>query len=89
MFTLLYRRQEFFRCSYFVYNNFLEDKNSKIEEFNLEDVARSILIDHPKIHVFEILWDYPGFLSSEINGKITPKRKRNKNIKKEKKITQK
>ena len=60
MVTAMYRRQEFFRCSFFVYNNYDDDyvaTNKSILE--IENVVRSILIKEPRIRINEILWDYP------------------------------
>ena len=58
MITALYRRQEFFRCSYFVYNNYpdsfiVPDKR----EVYIEKIMRNILTDKPRIRVNEIFWD--------------------------------
>ena len=58
MVTAFYRKQEFFRCSYFVYNNFAEEKKTVNEEFETSDVVRSILVDKPRIRLYEIMWDY-------------------------------
>lgn len=59
MITALYRRQEFFRCSYFIYNNYedesLLDSDSGIQ---IDQVTRSILVDKPRLRVYEIIWDY-------------------------------
>ena len=63
MITVFYRRQEFFRCSYFVYNNY-EDGNQVLEreEFVYVDkVCRTIICEQPRIRVYEILWDLEGF----------------------------
>lgn len=59
MITALYRRQEFFRCSYFVYNNY-EDQTmmSNSESVKFEHVLRSILFDKPRVRVYEIMWDH-------------------------------
>lgn len=59
MITALYRRQEFFRCSYFIYNNYEDDSLAERSEGVLVDkVVRSILIDKPRIRLYEIMWDY-------------------------------
>lgn len=60
MITALYRRQEFFRCSYFIYNNY-EDESvaAGAESVLLEHVTRSILVDKPRIRLYEVMWDYP------------------------------
>jgi len=60
MITAMYRRQEFFRCSYFVYNNYADDvaPNNK-STLEIDKVIRSILIKEPRIRINEILWDYP------------------------------
>lgn len=59
MITALYRRQEFFRCSFFVYNNYedgvLDDGSGQI---SIGQVVRSILVDKPRIRLYEIMWDY-------------------------------
>lgn len=61
MLTALYRRQEFFRCSYFIYNNYedesLAESGSGIQ---LDNITRSILVDKPRLRVYEIIWDYAG-----------------------------
>lgn len=56
MITALYRRQEFFRCSYFVYNNYKElvPEDSAL---CLEKVHRSILSEKPRMRINEISWD--------------------------------
>lgn len=60
MITAMYRRQEFFRCSYFVYNNYADDTViSNKSNLEIEKVIRSILIKEPRIRINEILWDYP------------------------------
>lgn len=43
------------------------------------------MIDHPKIHVYEILWDYPCHEYSNHNSKLTVKKTKKKKIKKDKK----
>lgn len=58
MITAMYRRQEFFRCSYFVYNNYADDAGNK-SMLEIEKVVRSILIREPRVRINEILWDYP------------------------------
>ena len=58
MITALYRRQEFFRCSYFVYNNYPDSftiPNKK--EVYIDKIMRNILTDKPRIRVNEIFWD--------------------------------
>ena len=59
MITALYRRQEFFRCSYFIYNNY-EDESlaEKSDRVVVDQVVRSVLIDKPRIRLYEIMWDY-------------------------------
>ena len=60
MITAMYRRQEFFRCSYFVYNNYTDDASiCSRSTHEIEKVVRSILIKEPRIRINEILWDYP------------------------------
>ena len=60
MITAMYRRQEFFRCSYFVYNNYSDDAVAHHKSvLEIEKVTRSILIKEPRIRMNEILWDYP------------------------------
>lgn len=63
MITALYRRQEFFRCSYFIYNNY-EDESiaASASEVLVEHVTRSILVDKPRIRLYEIMWDYSTVL---------------------------
>ena len=58
MITAFYRKQEFFRCSYFVYNNFTEEKGSDQGELVLDALVRSILVEKPRIRLYEIMWDY-------------------------------
>ena len=59
MITALYRRQEFFRCSYFVYNNYKDPALSPdSDDIYIDQIIRSILVDKPRIRVNEILWDY-------------------------------
>lgn len=60
MITAMYRRQEFFRCSYFVYNNYADDAGANNKSaLEIDKVVRSILIKEPRIRINEILWDYP------------------------------
>jgi hypothetical protein len=59
MITALFRRQEFFRCSFFVYNNYKDPKLSiDSEDIYIDQIMRSILVDKPRIRVNEIIWDY-------------------------------
>ena len=67
MVCALYRSQEFFRCSYFVYNNFddnaaptegVEAMDEKdLREIPYKDIRREILHDQAIILKKEILWD--------------------------------
>lgn len=60
MITAMYRRQEFFRCSYFVYNNYADDATANNKSvLDIEKVIRSILIKEPRLRINDILWDYP------------------------------
>jgi len=59
MITALFRRQEFFRCSYFVYNDYeSEELRSNKDEIFIDQIWRSILVDKPRIRVVDIMWDY-------------------------------
>ncbi len=39
-----------------MYNGYDDDEKSK--ELRIEKVLRSILVDEPRIRVFDILWDF-------------------------------
>ena len=56
MITALYRRQEFFRCSYFVYNNYKEQLTAE-EGICLSRIHRSILSEKPRTRISEIRWE--------------------------------
>lgn len=59
MFTVFYRRQEFFRCSYFVYNNYEDERHSRSDEdVCIEKICRRILVEIPRIKIYEIMWDH-------------------------------
>jgi hypothetical protein len=59
MITALYRRQEFFRCSYFIYNNYEDESLAEGDSgIQIDQVTRSILVDKPRLRVYEIIWDY-------------------------------
>ena len=61
MITVLYRRQEFFRCSYFVYNGY-EESTMNSGPVCLTKVIRSILREKPRMRINEIVWDsVPNF----------------------------
>ena len=60
MITVFYRRQEFFRCSYFVYNNYIDHKLENDEFVYVDKIVRTIICDVPRIRVYDILWDYGG-----------------------------
>ena len=57
--SVLYRRQEFFRCGYFVYNDYVDERiEKKGEEIQVDKIVRSILIKKPRTILKEIMWDY-------------------------------
>ncbi len=59
MITALFRRQEFFRCSYFVYNDYEDEAlRSNKDEIFIDQIWRSILVGKPRIRVVDIIWDY-------------------------------
>lgn len=59
MITAMYRRQEFFRCSYFVYNNYKDPAlYVSSEDVFVDQVVRSILVDKPRVRLNDIVWDY-------------------------------
>lgn len=49
--------QEFFRCSYFVYNNCKEDIQFDLSNFDINLLFRTFLTDKPRILVKDIEWD--------------------------------
>ena len=58
MVCVFYRSQEFFRCSYFVYNNFVTNEVFKEgTDMVYNDVRRQILHDKSVILRKEIIWD--------------------------------
>ena len=59
MVTAMYRQQEFFRCSYFVYNDYPSDLSSSKEQIDISKVTRNILVKEPRIRYNEILWEGP------------------------------
>jgi len=76
MLTALYRRQEFFRCSYFIYNNYEDESLVEEGELQPENITRSILVDKPRLRVYEIIWDYASTVRmvSESLGKGSKRR---------------
>ena len=85
MITAFYRKQEFFRCSYFVYNNFNEERGGDHSEFAFDALVRSILVEKPRIRLYEIMWDYSKTVKMvpENVGKLGKEMKINKAIKKQ------
>lgn len=58
MICAFYREEEFFRCSYFVYNNYKEDtSNLNPENFDINLVYRKFINEHPRIIIKEIDWE--------------------------------
>lgn len=83
MVCALYRSQEFFRCSYFVYNNFDDTQmpNEGMDEKDLreipyKDIRREILHDQAIVLKKEILWDedYNEHVQAPVNQSAPPKR---------------
>ena len=64
MVTAFYRRQEFFRCSYFVYNNFREGSVAK-DPSRVDLILRSILSEKPRMKIHEIAWEAPVFFAEQ------------------------
>lgn len=59
MFTVSFRKQEFFRCSFFVYNNYEDEKYSRSDDVvHVEKIVRRILVELPRIKVYEIVWEH-------------------------------
>ena len=59
MISATYRNQEFFRCSYFVFNSYDDPKliENIPEIVYIDKICRYILIDKPRIKKTEITWD--------------------------------
>lgn len=56
--TIAYRKQEFFRCGYYVYNNYVEEEllMNDPTEILLDRIQRNILSDKPRITRYNIDW---------------------------------
>lgn len=59
MIAALYNDQEFFRASYFVYNNYIEEVVGGLNEnnFDINKVFRCVLTKTPRIRLNEIDWN--------------------------------
>ena len=57
MIAALYNGAEFFRCSYFVYNNYAENADPA-QDFDVGLVTRSVLTAGPRIRTSDIDWDF-------------------------------
>lgn len=56
--TISFRKQEFFRCGYYVYNNYVEEELllNDPPEVLLDRIQRNILSDKPRITRYNIDW---------------------------------
>jgi len=56
--TISFRKQEFFRCGYYVYNNYVEEEllMNDPPQVMIERLQRNILVDKPRITRFNIDW---------------------------------
>ena len=57
MICVFFNEQEFFRCSYFVYNHGPEKQLITEENFNIQNTFRSVLTDKPRIWIKDIDWE--------------------------------
>jgi histone chaperone ASF1 len=59
MISALYKSSEFFRVSYFVYNNYVEEVPGGLNEsnFDINKVFRCVLTDKPRIKLNDIDWN--------------------------------
>ena len=59
MVCALYNNQEFFRCSYFVYNNDIRKDAIELNEenFDVNSIYRCFLTDKPRIKLSDIDWE--------------------------------
>ena len=59
MVCAFYNNQEFFRCSYFVYNNDIKKDSSELNEenFDINSIYRCFLTDKPRIKLTDIDWE--------------------------------
>ena len=57
--SVSYKKKEFFRCGYYVYNNYYEQEliENDPQEVIITRVMRNILSDKPRITRFDINWD--------------------------------
>ncbi|CAD8084706.1 unnamed protein product [Paramecium primaurelia] len=60
--TCSYRQREFFRVGYYVYNTYTSPENieNDPQEVIIEDIARQIFNNKPRITRFEIDWNNPA-----------------------------
>ena len=87
MVTAMFRRQEFFRCSFFVYNNYNDEHSNSKSIVDVDRVIRSILVKQPRVRINEILWDYPKhteIVNENLDSFLRNFAKKTKKIKKEK-----
>lgn len=86
MITAMFRRQEFFRCSFFVYNDYNDENSNSKSVIDVDKVIRSILVKQPRVRINEILWDYPKhteIVNENLDSFLRNFTKKTKGIKKE------
>lgn len=57
MISVSFKNNEFFRCSYFVYNNVKDDIPVVNDQVDINLVYRTFLTDKPWIMVWDIDWE--------------------------------
>lgn len=57
MISASYKKNEFFRCSYFVYNNIIDERYLTNEGVDINYVYWTFLTDKPRIIVWDINWE--------------------------------
>lgn len=58
MISAFYQGEEFFRCSFYVYNNYKEDVEQITEHnFDINKVYRKFLTEQPRILIKDIEWE--------------------------------
>ena len=58
--SVAYKEKEFFRCGYYVYNQYTDPEliDNEPADVDINKVQRSILADKPRITRFDIDWGY-------------------------------
>ena len=57
MISVSYKNNEYFRCSYFVYNNVKDDIPVVNDQVDINLIYRTFLTDKPRIMVRDIDWE--------------------------------